>query len=373
MATTNNNNAAVPEIFELQPINNVTTKTTRTFPGGIVRVVDTDSREQHSLAGIKRNISEFLNRNFLERLELHLFKDVTIWKAGIIEFFGTFTLTFMLLITACAILLHQQDYSYFPTAISIIMIPIVAFNILATATSSGGHINPTISFATLLAGLTEFPRAVIYIAFQIVGAIAASFTTKYILSDASVQKTMLAMCSIGTEQTPAQALTLEIFCDVWVLFVAFGVALDERQRQVFPPFLAPFIIGVVVAILIYVTSTISAFGNGAIAFPTRCFGPAVAMHLVTADSFTLGNGVVVKNAQWVYWVGPIISSIIIAILYRTIPPGYSVIIKEQRMGLQNRSGNDIVSSNNNNNNNNSSIIPNNNPPSLAQSNNNIVI
>ena len=170
-------------------------------------------------------------------------------------------------------------------------------------------LNPMISFSTCLAGLTEFPRMVLYMSAQLVGAIMASYLVKHLTPSALLPVNQLAMCSIGVDQSVAQALTLEIVADLFVLYVAFGVALDDRQRQAMPNWLPPFIISTTIALLIYTTSTISGMGNGAIAFPTRCFGPAVAMGLVTADSFQIGT-VTVRNAQWIYWsvIGSIIST-----------------------------------------------------------------
>ena len=213
---------------------------------------------------------------------------------------GTLLLTFIVLVTSTGIVNHAQDYSYFPTAIAICHIPIIAFMIFATATATGGHLNPMISFATCLAGLTEFPRMVLYMSAQVVGAIIGSYLVKHLTPSSLLLTNQLAMCSIGVDQSVAQALTLEIVGDVFVLYVAFGVALDDRQRQAMPSWLPPFIISTTIALLIYTTSTLSGMGNGAIAFPTRCFGPAVAMGLVTADSFQIGT-VTVRNAQWIYW------------------------------------------------------------------------
>ena len=161
-------------------------------------------------------------------------------------------------------------------------------------------LNPMISFATCLAGLTEFPRMILYMIAQLVGAIIGSYLVRHLTPSSLLATNQLAMCSIGVDQSVAQALTLEIMGDVFALYVAFGVALDDRQRQAMPSWLPPFIISTTIALLIYTTSTISGMGNGAIAFPTRCFGPAVAMGLVTADSFMLGD-VRVVNAQWIYW------------------------------------------------------------------------
>ena len=161
-------------------------------------------------------------------------------------------------------------------------------------------LNPMISFSTWLAGLTEFPRMVLYVSAQIVGSIIGAYLAKHQTPSDLLVTNQLAMCSIGVDQSVSQALTLEIVADLFVLYVAFGVALDDRQRQALPGWLPPFIISTTIALLIYTTSTISGMGNGAIAFPTRCFGPAVAMGLVTADSFFIGN-VKVRNAQWIYW------------------------------------------------------------------------
>lgn len=199
----------------------------------------------------------------------------------------------------------------------------------------GGHLNPMISFSTCITGLTEFPRMVVYIAAQIVGSIAGSYTSKYMLPPSVLSAGMLAMCSIGNEVSIGQALSLEVFGDLFVLFVAYGVALDDKQRQIFGPWLAPFIIGTLIGLLIYLTGPLQPMGNGAIAYPTRCFGPAVAMGLVTADSFELGNsGVIVNNAQWIYWIGPLIASCIHVFFYRAVPPGYTVFIQQRRQEIK---------------------------------------
>ena len=223
-------------------------------------------------------------------------------------------------------------------------------------------LNPMISFSTCLAGLTEFPRMVLYISAQVLGAIIGSYLAKHLTPSNLLPLNQLGMCSIGVDQSVAQALTLEIIADLFVLYVAFGVALDDRQRQALPGWLPPFVISTTIALLIYTTSTISGMGNGAIAFPTRCFGPAVAMGLVTAKSFQLGP-TTVTNAQWIYWyvshrtlspahafnclsnayrpvvnefaapllrVGPFIASCIIAFFYRVVPPGYTVLINAER-------------------------------------------
>ena len=57
----------------------------------------------------------------------------------------------------------------FPAYVAISNLFLLSLFILAAAPSSGGHINPTITFATHLAGLTEFSRAVLYLTAQLIG------------------------------------------------------------------------------------------------------------------------------------------------------------------------------------------------------------
>ena len=69
-----------------------------------------------------------------------------------------------------------------------------------------------------------------------------------------------------------------LFFSFILLFVAYGVALDPIQGQVFGPVLAPFLLGLVVMINIFVSAGIAeAKGySGASMNPSRCFGAAVA-------------------------------------------------------------------------------------------------
>ena len=121
----------------------------RTFAGGIVRyyttpdavVVSASTTTIHSPIKLARSwLTGCQHRSWWSnRLELHLFSDVAIWKAALIEGLGTTLLTFIVLVTVTSILNHKQDYSYFPTAIAICHIPIIAFLIFATATATGGR------------------------------------------------------------------------------------------------------------------------------------------------------------------------------------------------------------------------------------------
>ena len=130
----------------------------RTFAGGIVRYYlepdtpaprDTSKRPRRLPADFARGVLSRCRRKEWWRrhspLKLHLFADVTIWKAALAELLGTLVLTAMILLVVTGVVNHKEDYSYFPTAIAVCHIPLIAFMILATATTSGGrqtHIQP---------------------------------------------------------------------------------------------------------------------------------------------------------------------------------------------------------------------------------------
>lgn len=60
-----------------------------------------------------------------------------------------------------------------PAFVGVFNTVLLAIFIYATAPSSGGHMNPMITFATFLCGLCPAPRAVAYILFQTLGAALA--------------------------------------------------------------------------------------------------------------------------------------------------------------------------------------------------------
>ena len=124
----------------------------RTFAGGIVRYYTTPETIlgasssplsyawRHPLKVSRSLWTTCLQRLWWsERLQLSLFGDIAIWKAAAIELLGTLILTFMIIVIVTGILNHKQDYSYFPTAIALCHIPLIAFLIFATATATGGR------------------------------------------------------------------------------------------------------------------------------------------------------------------------------------------------------------------------------------------
>lgn len=63
-----------------------------------------------------------------------------------------------------------------------------------------------------------------------------------------------------------------------LLFVAYGTALDPIQGEVFGPVVAPFFIGGILGMNIFVSGGVALEEGytGAGMNPARCFGPAIA-------------------------------------------------------------------------------------------------
>ncbi len=178
-------------------------------------------------------------------LGLHELQNALVFKATLIEFIGTTLLVF----TSCAVTVSVLNYNYAvpPQYIAIAHIIILAFFILATAKSSGGHLNPMISFATMVAGLTTPVRAVMYIIAQTVGAILGASLLRGILDGTPF---LLGGCVLGTI-SQGRAFLAEIVACCVTLFIAFGTALDVGQREIFGPVLGPFFVSFTLALVIF--------------------------------------------------------------------------------------------------------------------------
>lgn len=94
-----------------------------------------------------------------------------IWKAAFIEMVATMSLCYLSALIGIT-LVNLQTYQI-SGYVGIINAFLLSLFIYACSPSSGGHINPTITFATLTTGLIELPRAVLYMSGQTIGAALA--------------------------------------------------------------------------------------------------------------------------------------------------------------------------------------------------------
>ena len=138
---------------------------------------------------------------------------------------------------------------------------------------SGAHFNPTITFGTFIARLCSFPRAVLYIGFQVGGAALGGLLARASYGGRDFKT---GGCWLYTEYIPVgEAFVTEMMATLILLFFAFGVGLDPRQRVVVGPTLGPFLVGLSLAGISFGTGYTRFGYGGASLNPARCFGSFV--------------------------------------------------------------------------------------------------
>lgn len=92
---------------------------------------------------------------------------LSIWKSAFIEMVATMSLCY--LSALISVTLANMQTSQLSAYVGITNIFLLSLFIYACAPASGGHVNPTITFATMTTGLIEFPRAILYLCAQTIG------------------------------------------------------------------------------------------------------------------------------------------------------------------------------------------------------------
>ncbi|XP_004691766.2 PREDICTED: aquaporin-8 [Condylura cristata] len=160
---------------------------------------------------------------------------------------------------------------------------------------SGGHFNPAVSLAATLIGGLNLVLLLPYCISQMCGGMIGAALAKAVSTEERFWNATGA--AFVTVQEPWQvggAVVAEmIMTTILALTVCMG-AINERTQGP----LAPFSIG------FSVTADILAGGavSGACMNPARAFGPAVVANYWTY--------------QWIYWVGPLLASLLVGLLIR---------------------------------------------------------
>ncbi|KAI4376093.1 hypothetical protein MLD38_013887 [Melastoma candidum] len=241
-----------------------------------------------------------------------------VWRASLAELLGSGILVFAI---DTVVISSYQSITNSPNLIMSFLIALtVAILLLATSPISGGHINPVITFAAFLAGLVSISRAAIYILAQCAGAVLGALALKAVVGDKIEETFSLGGCTLtvigpGPEGPVvvgvgmAQALWLEIFCTFIFLFASIWMAFDERQAKALGRVAVFSIIGIVVGLLVFVSTTVTGMKGyaGAGMNPARCLGPAVV------------RGGHLWGGHWVFWAGPGIACVAFSLYIKIIP------------------------------------------------------
>jgi aquaporin Z len=212
------------------------------------------------------------------------------YAALAMEFVGTFALIFM---GAGAIIQTQGK-----DLVAIALAHGLAIGLLVAAGGhiSGGIYNPALAAGLMATGKLPYLRGLLFIIAELLGATAAAALLKVSLPASMVDPVKLGTPLPGPGIAVGQALIVEVVLSFFLMFVVFGVAVDKRG----PATIAGLAIGLTITMDICMGGGIS----GAAMNPARSFGPALVQGEWTA--------------AWIYWVGPIVGSVIAAVLYNYI-------------------------------------------------------
>eukprot|EP00878_Enallax_costatus_P008329 GHUV01008707.1.p1 GENE.GHUV01008707.1~~GHUV01008707.1.p1 ORF type:complete len:230 (+),score=37.24 GHUV01008707.1:169-858(+) len=164
-------------------------------------------------------------------------------------------------------------------------------------TLTGGHLNPAVSFAMMLAGRISIIRFIVYLLFQLAGAITGSALVLAV--DPNGHRAALGAANrLNTWVGIGTAVGVEILLTAIFVFVIFA-AVDKPRSSTSAhlPVLAPFAIG----ITLFLCHMIAVPIDGCSVNPARSFGTAVVAN-------TWHN-------HWIFWVGPLIGGGVAGLLY----------------------------------------------------------
>ncbi|KAK4562424.1 hypothetical protein RGQ29_005062 [Quercus rubra] len=253
-----------------------------------------------------------------EMLGLEEFFSLKVWRASLAELVGTAVFVFAL---DTIVISTYETQTKTPKLIMSFLIAVTTTIILiAINPISGSHMNPAITLAAMLVGLISLSRAVIYILAQCAGAVLGALALKAVVSSTIEETFSLGGCTLNVI-TPgpngpiiiglgtSQALWLEIICTFVLLFAAIWIAFDHRQARALGRVVVISIIGIVVGLLVFISTTLTATkGYAGVGMnPARCLGPALV------------RGGHLWNGHWIFWAGPAIACVAFYLYTKLIP------------------------------------------------------
>ncbi|MBN8635882.1 MAG: MIP family channel protein [Anaerolineae bacterium] len=203
------------------------------------------------------------------------------------EFIGTFAL-----VTAgCgAIMVNAQTGTLSHVGIALTFGFIITVMIAATGHISGAHFNPAVTIAFAVTRHFPWREVIYYVAAQMLGAVLGAVTLRLLIGD------IAALGATVPSGSVLQSFGVEVLLSAVLMFVIISVATDTKA------------VGTPAALAIGFTVALDALWGGPLSGasmnPARSFGPA----------FIAGQWA----HQWLYWLAPIVGTMLGAWAYQVI-------------------------------------------------------
>lgn len=222
---------------------------------------------------------------------------IAAWRKAIAEFVGAFTLIF---IGAGAIIVTGGG-----DLLLIALAHGLAIGVMVSALAriSGGHFNPAVTLGALAGRQITVRLALVYWAFQLLGALVAALALFAIFPSSVWQPSHLGTPALGT--TPglswnvsvATGILVEAVLTFLLVFVVYGTGMDPKGTF---NAVGGFAIGFTISVDIMMGGPLT----GAAMNPARWFGPAVVSQFF--------------DNWYVYWIGPFVGAVLAGVLYSRV-------------------------------------------------------
>jgi aquaporin Z len=211
------------------------------------------------------------------------------WRHFVAEFIGTFALVF---VGGASIMIAKDSVT--PTGL--VEIALAHGLILAVMVSAlmriSGHFNPAVTIGFLATRRIDPIMAGVYICAQIIGAVLAAYFLKWTFPFTLFMSTHGGGQALALQVNGTQGFALEAVATFFLVLAVFGTVVDPKA-----PRIGGLGIGFVLAADILAIGPLTGAGMN----PARSFGPAVASGFF--------------EAQFLYWIAPIVGGVAAALLY----------------------------------------------------------
>ena len=211
------------------------------------------------------------------------------YKAYFAEAIATFALVFI----GAGVILSDSFSNVGILGIALAHGLVLMSMIYAIGHISGGHVNPAVTLGMWVTNKIGTVKALGYIISQLVGAVVAGLLLLIIFPS---QASNLGTPALSSGISFWTGVLIEAILTFFLVFTIFGVAVDKRA----PSNVYGLAIGLVLTFDILVGGVLT----GASMNPARTFGPALVSGF--------------WNNHLVYWIGPILGSVVAAMLYNSI-------------------------------------------------------